>query len=75
MALTDLQLKQALPRERDYKISDGGGLYILVRPAGSKLWRMKYRAQGREKKLSLCTDGDCKFRHQPTWGPERGPFA
>lgn len=53
MALTDLQLKQAAPRERDWKISDGGGLYVLVRPNGSKLWRMKYRFHGREKKLSF----------------------
>lgn len=53
MALTDLQLKQAAPRERDWKLSDSGGLYILVRPNGSKLWRMKYRQHGKEKKLSF----------------------
>ncbi|BDI59538.1 tyrosine-type recombinase/integrase [Qipengyuania nanhaisediminis] len=53
MALTDLQLKQAAPRTRDWKLSDGGGLYILVRPNGSKLWRMKYRLHGKEKKLSF----------------------
>ncbi|WP_120075865.1 tyrosine-type recombinase/integrase [Aurantiacibacter odishensis] len=53
MALTDLQLKQAAPRERDWKLSDSGGLYILVRPNGSKLWRMKYRQLGKEKKLSF----------------------
>ncbi|WP_057882465.1 tyrosine-type recombinase/integrase [Tsuneonella troitsensis] len=53
MALTDLQLKQATPRERDWKLSDGGGLYILIRTNGSKLWRMKYRQDGREKKLTF----------------------
>ncbi len=53
MALTDLQLKQAAPRERDWKLADAGGLYILVRPNGSKLWKMKYRQHGREKKLSF----------------------
>ena len=53
MALTDLQLKQAAPKEREWKLSDAGGLYILVRPNGSKLWRMKYRLHGREKKLSF----------------------
>lgn len=53
MALTDLQLKQAAPRERDWKLSDGGGLYILIRTNGSKLWRMKYRQDGREQKLSF----------------------
>ena len=53
MAAADIQLKQAAPRERDWKLSDGGGLYILVWPNGSKLWRMKYRQHGREKKLSF----------------------
>ena len=53
MALTDLQLKQASPKERDWKLSDGGGLYILVRPNGAKLWRMKYRQHGKEKKLAF----------------------
>lgn len=53
MALTDLQLKQATPRERDWKLADGGGLYILVRPNGAKLWRMKYRQYGKEKKLAF----------------------
>jgi hypothetical protein len=37
MALTDLQVKQATPRERDWKIADGGGLYLLVRPRDSNL--------------------------------------
>lgn len=40
MALSDPQLRQASPRARDWKLSDSGGLYILVRPNGSKLWRM-----------------------------------
>ncbi len=53
MALTDLQVKQASPKERDWKFSDGGGLYLLIRPNGSKLWRMKYRHHGKEKKLSF----------------------
>lgn len=48
MALTDLQLKQAAPRD-DWKLADSGGLYILVRTNGSKLWRMKYRQDGRER--------------------------
>ena len=53
MTLTDLLLKQAVPKEKDWKLSDSGGLYVLVRPNGSKLWRMKYRQHGREKKLSF----------------------
>jgi len=42
MVLTELQAKQANPPWRDWKISDGGCLYVLIRPDGSKLWRMKY---------------------------------
>ncbi|WJY19927.1 Arm DNA-binding domain-containing protein [Alteriqipengyuania flavescens] len=53
MALSDLQVRQACPRERDWKIFDSGGLDLLVRSNGSKLWRMKYRYYGKEKKLSF----------------------
>lgn len=55
MALTDIQVRSATPRERDFKLGDAGGLYVLVRTTGSKLWRMKYRADGREQKLSFGT--------------------
>lgn len=53
MPLTDLKIRQANPRDKEYKIGDSGGLYLLVRPNGSKLWRMKYRTAGREQKLSF----------------------
>ena len=53
MALTDIEVRNAAPRERDFKMGDTGGLYILVRSNGSKLWRMKYRSDGREQKLSF----------------------
>ncbi len=53
MALKDLQARNAVPRERAYKLGDGEGLYLLVQPNGSKLWRMKYRFSGREKLLSF----------------------
>jgi len=53
MALTDVTIRQAPPREKEYKIGDAGGLYLLIRPGGSKLWRMKYRTGGREQKLSF----------------------
>ena len=36
-------VSNAKPRESDYKLSDGGGLYLLVRPNGAKLWRLNYR--------------------------------
>ncbi len=51
--LTDKQIKAAIPREKPYKISDGLGLYLEVMPNGSKLWRMKYRIDGKEKRISF----------------------
>jgi hypothetical protein len=70
MALTDLQLKQAAPRERDWKLADGGGLYVLVRPNGAKLWRMKYRQDGKEKKLSLGRYPEIGLREARLMGDE-----
>lgn len=51
--LNDLAVRKAEPRDKPYKLTDGGGLYLLVTPAGGKLWRLKYRVEGREKLLSL----------------------
>ena len=53
MALTEFALRKAKPREKAYKLSDSGGLHILVQPTGSKLWRLKYRFGGKEKLLSF----------------------
>ena len=51
--LLDSDCRAAKPRERAFKLTDGGGLYLLVTPNGSKLWRFKYRVGGREKLLAL----------------------
>jgi integrase len=51
--LSDTAIRTAKPRERDYKLADGRGLYLLVTAAGGRLWRLKYRADGIERKLSL----------------------
>lgn len=53
MALTDTAIKQAKPGEIDRKLADEKGLYLLVTVGGSKLWRLKYRIDGKEKKLSI----------------------
>jgi integrase len=53
MALKELEARYAAKRDKDYKLADGGGLYLLVRPNGSKLWRLKYRFDGKEKLLAL----------------------
>lgn len=47
--LTDPKVRQAKPADRPYKLFDGGGLFLLVQPGGSKLWRLKYRFGGKEK--------------------------
>lgn len=51
--LTDVQLRRLTPREKPYKLSDTGGLFIFVQTNGSRLWRMKYRFGGKEKLLSF----------------------
>ncbi|NPT41034.1 DUF4102 domain-containing protein [Paraburkholderia sp. 1N] len=53
MTLTDLTIKNAKPVGKTQKLWDGGGLHLEITPTGSKLWRMKYRFDGREKKLSF----------------------
>jgi len=51
--LTDFAVRAAKPRERLYKVSDGGGMYLLVSPRGGRWWRLKYRIDGLEKSMSL----------------------
>lgn len=53
MPLTDTRIRQLKPGEKPYKAADGEGLYLHVTPNGSKLWRMRYRFDGREKLLSF----------------------
>lgn len=51
--LSDTQIRAAKPQEKTYKLFDGGGLFLEIKPNGSKLWRLKYRFRGREKLISL----------------------
>jgi|SRR5579872_1379938 len=51
--LTDDKIKSLEGREKEYKVSDGRGLYILVTPHGSKSWKLKYRYKRIEKKLTF----------------------
>jgi integrase len=53
MALTDSQVRALMPRDRIYKCTDERGLYIEVRPGGSKLWRFKYSHLGKDKRIAL----------------------
>ena len=51
MLLTDSQCRNAEKQEKDYKLADGGGLYLYVTSKGAKSWRLKYRFAGKEKRL------------------------
>ncbi|MFD1341483.1 tyrosine-type recombinase/integrase [Litorisediminicola beolgyonensis] len=51
--LSDAKIRAIKPRAKPFKQSDFDGLYLLINPNGSKLWRFKYRWQGKEKLLAL----------------------
>lgn len=53
MALSDLAIRRAKPADKPVRLFDGGGLYLEVTPSGGKLWRLKFRHAGKEKKLSI----------------------
>ncbi|MEW8203389.1 MAG: integrase arm-type DNA-binding domain-containing protein [Candidatus Thiodiazotropha endolucinida] len=53
MALTDTAIRKAKPHDKARKLFDGGGLFLLINPNGSKYWRFKYRFHGVEKLLAL----------------------
>lgn len=53
MALTDIEIRKAGMKRKAYRISDGSGLYVWVTSAGGKLWRWKYRHDGKEKLMSF----------------------
>lgn len=52
-ALSDAKIRAIKPRAKPFKQADFDGLYLLINPKGSKLWRFKYRWHGKEKLLAL----------------------
>ncbi|MFD1009076.1 tyrosine-type recombinase/integrase [Oceanisphaera ostreae] len=52
-AITETAIRHAKPESKPYKMGAGDGMYLLVSPSGSKLWRLKYRIYGKEKTLSI----------------------
>lgn len=51
--LSDVQVNKAKPKEKDYKLADGDGMYLLVTVSGGKLWRYDYRFNGKRKTMAL----------------------
>lgn len=67
MPLTDTRIRNAKPTGKSYKLSDGGGMYLLVTPDGARYWRLDYRFAGKRRTLAfgvwweaivLARDGD-----------------
>lgn len=66
--LTDTEIKRVKPLEKEFRMPDGRGLYLLVTPSGGKLWRWKYRFEHREKLMTFggypdVTLSDARARH------------
>ncbi|WP_423193002.1 tyrosine-type recombinase/integrase [Cupriavidus sp. H18C2] len=53
MPLTDVEVRKTQPTEKQFRLADGGGMYLEVKPSGAKYWRLKYRFAGKEKVLAL----------------------
>ena len=53
MPLSDVQIRRLKPQDKPFRKADGGGLFLEIRPNGSKLWRMAYRYGGKQKLLSF----------------------
>jgi integrase len=68
LSLSDVTIRSAKPKSKPFKLSDSGGLFLLVQPSGGKWWRYKYRFAGKEKLLALgsypeVTLADARERH------------
>jgi len=53
MPLSEPACRTAKPKEKPYKLTDGEGMYLFIKPNGSRLWRMAYRHDGKQKTLSF----------------------
>jgi Arm DNA-binding domain len=53
MKLNDVAIRKAKPEAKPRKLSDGGGLYVLICPNGGKYWQLAYRFAGKQKTLAL----------------------
>ncbi|MGX8942016.1 Arm DNA-binding domain-containing protein [Symbiopectobacterium sp. Eva_TO] len=56
--LTVKHIETAKPRDSGYRLADSGGLFLFITPAGKKVWRLRYRFDGKEKTLVICISSD-----------------
>jgi hypothetical protein len=68
--LTQTALRAAKQTHKPYKLSDGGGLYLLVNPSGALWWRFKYQFEGREKLLSVGVHPHVSLQQARAFGDE-----
>lgn len=62
MPLTDTAIRNAKPLDKPYKLSDAQGLYLLIKPNGSKLWQLKYRLAVRRRSWRLALTRPLRWR-------------
>jgi hypothetical protein len=62
MALSDTRIRNLKPSERPYKLPDGSGLYLEVRPTGARLWRYRYRLAGKENMFAIGSYPEVKLK-------------
>lgn len=62
LKLTDIALRSVKPAAKPFKVFDGGGLYLIVNPDGSRWWRFKYRFGGKEKLIAFGTYPEVKLK-------------
>ena len=55
-------MRNAKPQPKQFKLYDDGGLFVIITPAGGKLWRLKYRFNGKEQLLSFGTYPDVSLK-------------
>ncbi len=53
MSLSDARIRNLKPSAKPFKVSDSHGLYLLVKPGGSRLWDLKYRINGKKTRIAL----------------------
>jgi hypothetical protein len=64
---TQTAVQAAKPRDKPYQLSDGNGPYLLIETNGSKLWRLRYFFDSKEKMLSLGSFPDVTIKSGPSW--------